>query len=276
MNPTNTELPTAPDSQQMTEGNEYPYPRAASSFQRILAQGKYETLAMLKNGEQLMLNIAFPVLALFGLRYTSFLDSYADALNTTRINVAVPGVLALCVVSTALSGQGIATGFDRRYGVLRFLSTTPLGRNGLIIGKVLAVITVIAIQFIMVTIVGFGLGWRPDIFAMYRSFSTLLLGAAAFTALGLLVAGTVRAEATLAIVNIAWVVLASAGGILIPMDNFPELYRIIILCLPSGALGEAIRGDYLQDIFLPLPHAVLLAWTLVIGFIASRKFKWSD
>ena len=76
--------------------------------------------------------------------------------------------------------------------------------------------------------------------------------------------------------NIAWVVLASAGGILIPMDNFPELYRIIILCLPSGALGEAIRGDYLQDIFLPLPHAVLLVWTLVIGFIASRKFKWSD
>ncbi len=48
MNPTNAELPTAPDSQQMTEGNEYPYPRAASSFQRILAQGKYETLAMLK------------------------------------------------------------------------------------------------------------------------------------------------------------------------------------------------------------------------------------
>ena len=117
MNPTNAELPTAPDSQQMTEGNEYPYPRAASSFQRILAQGKYETLAMLKNGEQLMLNIAFPVLALFGLRYTSFLDSYADALNTTRINVAVPGVLALCVVSTALSGQGIATGFDRRFSV---------------------------------------------------------------------------------------------------------------------------------------------------------------
>ena len=135
MNPTNAELPTVPDSQQMGEGNEYPQPRAASSFQRILAQGKYETLAMLKNGEQLMLNIAFPVMALFGLRYTSFLDSYADALNTTRINVAVPGVLALCVVSTALSGQGIATGFDRRYGVLRFLSTTPLGRTGLLLAR---------------------------------------------------------------------------------------------------------------------------------------------
>ena len=130
----------------------------------MLAQGGYETLAMLKNGEQLMLNIAFPVMALFALRYTSFLDSYAEGMGTARMNVAVPGVLALCVISTALSGQGIATGFDRRYGVLRFLSTTPLGRNGLIIGKVIAVLTVLAIQFVLVSIVGFGLGWRPDIF----------------------------------------------------------------------------------------------------------------
>ena len=242
----------------------------------MLAQGGYETLAMLKNGEQLMLNIAFPVMALFALRYTSFLDSYAEGMGTTRMNVAVPGVLALCVISTALSGQGIATGFDRRYGVLRFLSTTPLGRNGLIIGKVIAVLTVLAIQFVLVSIVGFGLGWRPDIFQMYRSLSTLLLGAAAFTALGLFIAGTVRAEATLAIVNIAWVILAGAGGVLIPIDSFPEVYRVIVSLLPSGALGEAMRGDYLKDVCLPLPHLVLLGWALIVGFIASRKFKWSD
>lgn len=193
--------------------------RAASAFQRVLAQGQYETLAMLKNGEQLMLNIAFPVMALFAMRYTSFLDSYGQDMGSTRINVAVPGILALCVISTALSGQGIATGFDRRYGVLRFLSTTPLGRHGLMLGKILAVLAMLAIQLVLVSIVGFGLGWRPDIFQMYRSLSTLLLGAAAFTALGLLIAGTVRAEATLAIVNIAWVILAGAGGVLIPTDN---------------------------------------------------------
>ena len=92
------------------------------------------------------------------------------------------------------------------------LFTTPLGRNGLIIGKVIAVLTVLAVQFVLVSIVGFGLGWRPDIFQMYRSLSTLLLGAAAFTALGLFIAGTVRAEATLAIVNIAWVILAGEIG----------------------------------------------------------------
>lgn len=250
--------------------------RAASGFQRVVMQGKYETLAMLKNGEQLMLNIAFPIMALFAMRYTGFLDSYAEQMGSTRIGVAVPGVLALCVISTALSGQGIATGFDRRYGVLRFLSTTPLGRNGLIIGKVLAVLAVLAIQFVLVVIIGFGLGWRPDIFQMYRSLSTLLLGAAAFTALGLLIAGTVRAEATLAIVNIAWVILAGCGGSLIPADRFPDPFYTIIELLPSGALGTGLRGDYLQDVFLPLPHLIMLVWTLVIGFIASRKFKWSD
>ena len=120
--------PTGPASESPAEADTFTEPRAASGVQRVLAQGGYETLAMLKNGEQLMLNIAFPVMALFALRYTSFLDSYAEGMGTARMNVAVPGVLALCVISTALSGQGIATGFDRRYGVLRFLSTTPLGR----------------------------------------------------------------------------------------------------------------------------------------------------
>ena len=230
--------PTGPASESPAEADTFTEPRAASGVQRVLAQGGYETLAMLKNGEQLMLNIAFPVMALFALRYTSFLDSYAEGMGTTRMNVAVPGVLALCVISTALSGQ--------------------------------------AVQFVLVSIVGFGLGWRPDIFQMYRSLSTLLLGAAAFTALGLFIAGTVRAEATLAIVNIAWVILAGAGGVLIPIDSFPEVYRVIVSLLPSGALGEAMRGDYLKDVFLPLPHLVLLGWALIVGFIASRKFKWSD
>lgn len=98
---------------------------AASPVARVLAQGRYETLAMLKNGEQLMVNLAFPIMGLLALNYTAFLDPWAERYGISRIDVAVPGVLALCVLSTALSGQGIATGFDRRYGVLRFISTTP-------------------------------------------------------------------------------------------------------------------------------------------------------
>ncbi|WP_237199910.1 ABC transporter permease [Rothia nasimurium] len=248
---------------------------AAPALTRVLAQGKFETIAMLKNGEQLMLNIAFPIMGLLALAYTGFLDPWANRYGVSRVDIAVPGVLALCVLSTALSGQGIATGFDRRYGVLRFISTTPLGKGGLIAGKVLAVLAVLLIQYLLVGALGQLLGWTATVPGVLMSLPTLLLGAACFTSLGLLIAGTVRAEATLAIVNMAWVLLAAAGGILIPTDRYPTWLSPIIDLLPSAALGNALRGDYIYHSFLLLPHLILLIATVLFAALATRFFKWS-
>lgn len=267
---------TRPKVSSIDEDEEYIPPRANYPLVRVIEQGRYETMAMLRNGEQLMLNIIFPVMALITLRFTGLIDEYANSVGVSRMDAAVPGVLALCVISTALSGQGIATGFDRRYGVLRFLATTPLGRNGLIMGKCIAVLVVVAIQFTLVAVLGYGLGWRPDAIAVSRSIITMLMGAGAFTALGLLIAGTVRAEATLAIVNIAWVILAGAGGVVFPLKSFPDWYAGIVAWSPSAALGDALRGNFIQHQWLADPHWVIIVWTVVIGFIASRKFKWSD
>ena len=267
---------TRPKVSSIDEDEEYIPPRANYPLVRVIEQGRYETMAMLRNGEQLMLNIIFPIMALFALRFTGLIDEYANSVGVSRMDAAVPGVLALCVISTALSGQGIATGFDRRYGVLRFLATTPLGRNGLIMGKCIAVLVVVAIQFTLVAVLGYGLGWRPDAIAVSRSIITMLMGAGAFTALGLLIAGTVRAEATLAIVNIAWVILAGAGGVVFPLKSFPDWYAGVVAWSPSAALGDALRGNFIQHQWLAEPHWVIIVWTVVIGFIASRKFKWSD
>ena len=273
---TRSAVDTRPRVSSIDEDEEYIPPRANYPLVRVIEQGRYETMAMLRNGEQLMLNIIFPVMALFALRFTGLIDEYANSVGVSRMDAAVPGVLALCVISTALSGQGIATGFDRRYGVLRFLATTPLGRNGLIMGKCIAVLVVVAIQFTLVAALGYGLGWRPDAIAVSRSIITMLMGAGAFTALGLLIAGTVRAEATLAIVNIAWVILAGAGGVVFPLKSFPDWYAGIVAWSPSAALGDALRGNFIQHQWLADPHWVIIVWTVVIGFIASRKFKWSD
>lgn len=273
---TRSAVDTRPKVSSIDEDEEYIPPRANYPLVRVIEQGRYETMAMLRNGEQLMLNIIFPVMALIALRFTGLIDEYANSVGVSRMDAAVPGVLALCVISTALSGQGIATGFDRRYGVLRFLATTPLGRNGLIMGKCIAVLVVVAIQFTLVAALGYGLGWRPDAIAVSRSIITMLMGAGAFTALGLLIAGTVRAEATLAIVNIAWVILAGAGGVVFPLKSFPDWYAGVVAWSPSAALGDALRGNFIQHQWLADPHWVLIVWTVVIGFIASRKFKWSD
>ena len=245
--------------------------QAASLLRRILLQGKYEALAMLRNGEQLILAVVLPLLALVGLTVTPFLDG----LGPTRIDVAVPGILALCAMSTAFTGQGIATGFDRRYGVLRFLSTTPLGRGGLIAGKALSVLAVLCLQVAVVAAVGLALGWQPPASGWLPGLVLLALGAAAFTALGLLVAGTVRPEATLAITNLLWILLGALGGIVIPAERLPDAAQQIVGFLPSGALGEALRDAFLHGAINGAATLILVLWTVIAGAAAIRWFKWN-
>ncbi|MDQ0144483.1 ABC transporter permease [Pseudarthrobacter niigatensis] len=245
--------------------------KPASLPRRVLLQGKYEALTMLRNGEQLILAVVLPLLALVGLTVTPFLDG----MGSSRINVAVPGILALCAMSTAFTGQGIATGFDRRYGVLRFLSTTPLGRGGLIAGKVLSVLAVLCLQVVVVGLVALVLGWQPTASGWLPGLALLALGAAAFTALGLLVAGTVRPEATLAITNLLWILLGAMGGIVIPAERLPAAAQAVVHFLPSGALGESMRAAFLGGAVNGGAALILLLWTVIAGAAAIRWFKWN-
>ena len=238
---------------------------------RILNQGRYEAATMLRNGEQLILAVVLPLMALVALTVTPVLDG----LGTSRVNMATPGILALCAMSTGFTGQGIATGFDRRYGVLRFLSTTPLGKAGLIAGKGIAVVAVLVIQVVLVSIVAAFLGWEPSWSGLPLAALSLLVGAAAFTALGLLVAGTARPEATLAVTNLLWIVLAAVGGIIIPASNLSQTMQPFVEILPSAALGEAMRSALIDSAFNIPATLILLAWTILGGLAAVRWFKWS-
>ncbi len=180
---------------------------AAPARQRVLARASFETRSLLANGEQLLVSVVLPALALVGLA----LASVPDLGPEPRADVALAGALALAVVSTAFTGQAISTGFDRRAGVLRLLGTTPLGRGGLLAAKCLAVLSVLAVQVVVLGALGLALGARPEAGGILPMLVTLLLGSATFVALALLLAGTVRAEAVLAIANLVWVLLLGLG-----------------------------------------------------------------
>ncbi|ALE05935.1 ABC transporter [Arthrobacter sp. ERGS1:01] len=248
-----------------------PAGRPASLTRRVLNQGRYEAGTMLRNGEQLVLMIVMPLLGLIALAVTPILDG----LGHSRIDVATPGILALCALSTAFTGQGIATGFDRRYGVLRFLATTPLGKAGLIAGKVIAVLAALAIQVVIISTVAAFLGWRPPVAGVLLGIPLLILGAATFTALGLLIAGTVRPEATLAITNLGWILFAALGGIVLPASKFSDTMAGIVNWLPSGALGTLMRGALLESRIDVFAIVILLAWAVAGSVAAIKWFKWN-
>jgi ABC-2 type transport system permease protein len=247
--------------------------RAAPAARRVLAQARFETLAVLRNGEQLLVTLIIPVVALIALGQGSFLEIGGDA---ARIDVITPGVLGLAVMAGSMASQAIATAFDRRNGVLRLLATTPLGRGGLLAGKAIAVLAVAALQVVVVSAVGLALGWRPDPAGIPAALLALLLGVAAFTALALLLAGTLRAEAVLAVANLLLVVLAVVGGVVLPVSDLPAAWAAVAQWLPPGALGEALRAALLDGAFPAAHLAALAAWTLALGACVRRWFRWSS
>jgi len=245
---------------------------SAPTLQRVAAQTSFEARAILRNGEQLLVTVIVPVLVLVGLTKATSID--LDTGGASRIDFLTPGVLALAVMTTSFTSQAIASSFDRRNGVLRLLATTPLGRGGLLAGKVLGVLVVEIVQVVIIGATALLLGWHPDPAGLLLAVVAIVLGTAAFTALALLVAGTLRAEAVLAVANLLLLVLAVAGGVIIPASQLPGPMAHIALLLPSGALGEAMRETLMHGVLPPWSVVVLVAWAAALGWGASRLFRW--
>jgi len=241
---------------------------AAPARRRVVRHGLTEARLLVRNGEQLLLALVIPLGILVAGRVVG---GRLGALDTLA-----PSVLALAVWSTAFTSVAIATGFERRYGVLERLASTPLGRTGLLAGKALAVVLVVVGQLVVLGVAALLLGWRPAFSAASAAAAVLLvvLAAAAFVSLALLLAGRLRAEATLGLANLVYVVLLVGGGLVLPLSRYPAALRPVLELLPTAALGEGLRAAA-TGVVLGWPHLVCLVWLLLGGLAARKVFRWT-
>ncbi|MCY7397012.1 MAG: ABC transporter permease [Nocardioides sp.] len=237
---------------------------------QVLAQARMEARLMLRNGEQLLLAVVVPLIVLVGAVQGS--DRLGLSFDHPAIDVFTPGVLALAVMSTSFTSLAIATGFERRYGVIKRLGTSPLSRSGLLVGKVIALALVELVQVVVISLVALTMGWQPAA-GLLGVLLAVLAGTAAFAALGLLVAGSLRAEATLAAANLIYLLLMSAGAVVLPISAYGG-FGDVVRWLPSGALGEAMRGALLDGTVQLRDLGVLLVWALIGGVATARTFSW--
>ena len=250
-----------------------PRPGAAPVSSMVAAQARMEARLMLRNGEQLLLAVVIPVIVLVGLVQAA--DSIGLDYQRPVVDVITPGVLALAVLSTSFTSLAISTGFERRYGVLKRLGSSPLPRWGLLAGKVGALLLVEALQLLVIGLVGTALGWDPvlDAPALLGAALAVLLGTAAFASLGLLLAGTLRAEATLAAANLVYLLLLAGGAVVLPASAYGD-FGHVASWLPSGALGEAMRAALGRG-EVAWGHLLALLGCAVVGSVATaRTFRW--
>jgi ABC-2 type transport system permease protein len=237
----------------------------------VNAQARAELVLQSRRGENIIVTLAVPlgILVFF---------AKVDAVSTTfahPVDFLVPGVLALSVMASAMVSLGIATGFERRYGVLKRLGSTPLSRSGLLVAKTTTVLLLEVLQFILVLAVGVALGWHLRA-GVLPALALLLLGTVAFAGIGLLMAGTLRAEANLAASNALFLVLLFLGGMAYPLDKLPGALEAIAKLLPAAALSETVRAVLTTQPFPTGELVVLVVWAIAAPVLAARSFRWEE
>jgi len=132
------------------------------------------------------------------------------------------------------------------------------------------------LQIGVIAVLGLALGWQPEVSGIAYAVLFVVLGTWAFVALALLLAGTLRAEAVLAIANLVWVLLLALGGVIVPRTEMPTGVSHVVAYLPSAGLADGLRSA-LVDGQLNLPAlGVVLAWGLVATVLAARLFRFDD
>jgi ABC-2 type transport system permease protein len=244
-------------------------PRPAPARRMVLAAVGTELRIQLRNGEQLLLAVIIPIGVLLGLTLLRVID-----LAEPRVDTATPGVLTLALLSSAFAAQAITTAFDRRYGVLRRLAAAGMSRWLLLAGKCGSVFTVVCGQFLILCLLAALLGWRPA-GSWPLAIPITLLALIALVGLALLIGGTLRAEAVLAVANLLWLVMVGIGGIIVPLTAAPGWLRIAGGLTPVGALSDGLRMALQQDAAPSLRvWLVLLVWAAAAWAATVRWFRW--
>lgn len=251
-------------------GSLTPRPGMAPRLGMLRTQTRTELTLILRNGEQVLLSLVIPVGLLLVLAQ---LDVIAyDEPGIDRIDYFTPGVLALAVMSAAFTGQAIATGFERHYGVLKRLGATALPRSTLIGAKTLAVLGVIGLQMLLIGAVAYSLGWEPR-GSMATVLLVLAVGTTCFSGLGLLLGGTLRGLTCLAVANLVWLVLLVLGGVMFGLEEFGGAADALRY-LPTAALSEALRASLIDGDLAGQDLLVLCGWAVGATALASRVFRW--
>jgi ABC-2 type transport system permease protein len=250
-----------------------PSPAPAPLGRMVRSQTAAELRLVLRNGEQVLLSLVLPLGFLVVLVLVPFVTVDGADTRGERADFFVPGILALAVMSAAFTGQAIAVGFERQYGVLKRLGATPLPRSVLLLAKTLAVLVVELLQLALIGGLGLVLGWTPR-GPLLAALLLVVLGTAAFSGLGLLLGGTLRGLTTLAAANLLWFLLLVLGGVLFPLSAFGPAEGALSL-LPTAALSGGLR-EVLQDgVVLPVQQVLVLAvWAAGGLALASRLFRW--
>lgn len=235
----------------------------------LRAQLFAELLLASRRGESVLVTLVIPAALLLFFSAVPLVPVPGEV----PVAFLLPGTIGLAVIATAFVSLGIATAYERHYGVLKRLGGSPLPRPTFIAAKALAVLVIELVQLAVLVAAALALGWRPGGDPPVVA-AALLLGTGAFAGLGLLLAGTLRAELTLAVTNGLFLGFLLLGDIVVPLSRLPEPLATVSRWLPATTLAGALREGLTPGAPLPWADlALLAAWAILALAAAAFTFR---
>jgi ABC-2 type transport system permease protein len=200
--------------------------------------------------------------------------------NRKDLNVIIPGIAGMSVMSTTFSALAMNMTFLREEGVLKRIQGTPLPPGSYLAGVAANAVTNAAIQVVVVVLAGrifFGIGWPKDWLELVVFTA---VGVATLAALGVAWSHVIpNFDAAPAYVNIVFLPVIFISGVFFDTDNTPRFLQDIAKALPlehviSGLSGALVTGASLSDRGGDL--AAVAAWGVVGVVLAVRGFSWES
>ncbi len=195
------------------------------------------------------------------------------------IDFLIPGLIGLNIMQSGLWGIGWGIVETRTQKLLKRMVATPMRRRHFLLSFVLMRMVWLLMELPVLLLFGalaFGIPLRGSLLLLG---ATSILGALAFSGIGLLVASRARNTQTVTgLINLVMLPMFIGSGVFFSTANFPDAVQPVIKLLPLTALNEALRGIMNEGAGLValLPQIGLLAGIAAITFgVALRVFRWN-
>jgi ABC-2 type transport system permease protein len=236
-------------------------------------QYRLERRMFWRNPSAAFFNFALPLLflALFGAIFSG---------DQGTLNVIVPGIAGLAVMSTTFSALAMNLTFLREQGVLKRMHGTPLPGASYLGGIAANAVTNAAIQMTLIVLAGrviFGIGWPKD---WLELVVFLVVGVICLATLGVAWSHVIpNFDAAPAYVNIVFLPVIFISGVFYDVDRTPAFLRDIAQALPlthiiDGLSGAMVTGRGLADNISAL--LIVAVWGLAGIVLAVRGFSWEQ
>jgi ABC-2 type transport system permease protein len=239
----------------------------------------YVNKAFWRNPAAAFFTFAFPLM--FLAIFTALLGHSKVQLGQRTVSVStyyVASMGAFAVIGACFNNIAIALTAQREAGILKRTSATPLPSAAFLGARIVHAILVTVLLVVITSVFG-RVFYHADIptgLTLLRFLVVLVVGAAAFCALGLAITAAIpNADASAAIVNAAALPLLFLSGVFIPFGNdTPTWVLWIARIFPVRHFVVGMEAAFLGTAFSWTDVLIVAGWGLAGLLLAIRYFSW--